>query len=228
MFERIEAIAFDLYNTLVCIDEDSIAPWRYLNLIGYQSSPRIQAKWESDAFDGHQTPRLGDTPGYNEWRRANLRRFALDSMVPSVDADRVVQDLLTLDASWTVKAMDGAHEVLGAARSRGIRTAVCSNWDYPLEPYLKQANLGAFDATVSSAVVGFRKPNIRIFEIVCEQLQLPAAQIAFVGDKVATDVIGASRTGMLPVLISSNPAIEAVPSGVRCFRNMHELKSELI
>ena len=49
----------------------------------------------------------------------------------------------------------------------------------------------------------FRKPNVKIFHAAAEQIETPAANILFVGDRINKDVNGALKAGMRPVLIKA-------------------------
>jgi putative hydrolase of the HAD superfamily len=66
---------------------------------------------------------------------------------------------------------------------------------------LQAARLPWFDAVVTSAEAGARKPHPAIFTTVCDALGLPPDQVAFVGDSWSADVVGALRAGMAPVWI---------------------------
>jgi putative hydrolase of the HAD superfamily len=52
-----------------------------------------------------------------------------------------------------------------------------------------------FDPVVTSASLGWRKPNARIFDEAARLMQLPPEVCAYVGDTVSRDVIGARRAG---------------------------------
>jgi putative hydrolase of the HAD superfamily len=55
---------------------------------------------------------------------------------------------------------------------------------------------GKFDATVFSCDVGVSKPEPRIYEIACEQLEVEAGECLFVGDGANDELPGAERAGM--------------------------------
>lgn len=76
-----------------------------------------------------------------------------------------------------------AHEMYALvrrARERGIATALLSNsWgnDYPRDMWTDM-----FDVVVISGEVGMRKPEPRIYDLVCERLGLQPSQCVFVDD----------------------------------------------
>jgi putative hydrolase of the HAD superfamily len=91
-----------------------------------------------------------------------------------------------------------APSVLEALHTKGLRLAIISNTlSRQLVPStLAEYGIGHyFDAVVTSAKLGWRKPNERIFEEAARLLQVPAGACAYVGDTVSRDVIGARRAG---------------------------------
>ncbi len=91
-----------------------------------------------------------------------------------------------------------APAVLEALCERLVHLAIISNTlsrqlvpsklvDYGIAHY--------FDPVVTSATLGWRKPNARIFEEATRLMQLPPGACAYVGDTVSRDVIGARRAG---------------------------------
>ena len=91
-----------------------------------------------------------------------------------------------------------APAALEALQTRGLRLAIISNtFSRQLVP-LKLAEYGiarCFDPVVTSASLGWRKPNERIFEQATGLMQIPPEFCVYVGDTVSRDVIGARRAG---------------------------------
>jgi putative hydrolase of the HAD superfamily len=91
-----------------------------------------------------------------------------------------------------------APAVLEALHKEGFRLAIISNvLSRRLVP-CKLAEYGIahyFDPVVTSASLGWRKPNVRIFEEAACLMHLPPEACAYVGDTVSRDVIGARRAG---------------------------------
>jgi putative hydrolase of the HAD superfamily len=88
--------------------------------------------------------------------------------------------------------------VLETLQAQGFRLAIISNTLSRRLVPSKLAEYGIghyFDAVVTSAEFGWRKPNARIFEEATRRLQLPPGTCAYVGDTVSRDVIGARRAG---------------------------------
>lgn len=101
-------------------------------------------------------------------------------------------------------------DVIGCLRTLkelGYALGIISNWDAGLEELLRDLRLlPYFDTVVSSAVVGYRKPNPVIFDLACEQLGVKAACAAHVGDRVDADGEGAQAAGLFPIIIDRHRA----------------------
>lgn len=83
--------------------------------------------------------------------------------------------------------MDPAYDMLklaADARAAGMATAVVTNslGRTPFDPYALYDLPGRFDAILFSDQQGIRKPDPRIFEVVCELLGVAASECVFVDD----------------------------------------------
>ncbi len=88
--------------------------------------------------------------------------------------------------------------LLETLRRRGFRLGVISNITSRKFVPFKLSEYGIasyFDAVVTSAALGWRKPNPGIFLQGARLIGLPPAACAYVGDTVSRDVIGARRAG---------------------------------
>ena len=79
---------------------------------------------------------------------------------------------------------------------------VVSNSDGTVERALDLYGLGELlDGVVDSRVLGFEKPDPRIFRAGLEIAGAAPAQAAHLGDLYAVDVVGARAAGVHPVLL---------------------------
>lgn len=93
-------------------------------------------------------------------------------------------------------------------RARGVVIGIISNWDTRLAGVL--AGLGVseyFGDVISSAAVGLRKPDPRIFELACARIGAAPERAAHVGDHHYADFYGALSAGMQAVLIDRSGAV---------------------
>jgi len=77
--------------------------------------------------------------------------------------------------------LPGVVDALRRLRSRGLALAVVSNWDVGLHEHLSHLGL-RFDAVVTSAESGIRKPDPRIFALVLERLRVAPERALHIGD----------------------------------------------
>lgn len=104
-------------------------------------------------------------------------------------------------ASFEFQVFEETRDVLNRLVGLGYKLGVVSNWDNSLESICAKLGLtGYFDVIVASQVVGFAKPDRRIFEVAIQQLNVEKANTCHVGDSYHTDVVGARNAGITPVL----------------------------
>ena len=102
---------------------------------------------------------------------------------------------------------DDTLPALQSLRQRGYRLGLISNTPWGTPDYLWMGQLERFsladyfDVRLFSSVVGFRKPDPRIFRLALRQMNVPPDRALFVGDLPEADVVGAHRTGMTAALI---------------------------
>ena len=124
---------------------------------------------------------------------------ALPQAAAGLDQQQLTDVLL--DSLRFVPYPDAAG-ALGSLRALGIRAAVVSNWDCSLGDVLAGLGLGGLvDAVVTSAEVGARKPDPRIFEAALAAVRCPAARALVVGDSLGVDVAGGRAAGIRSVLL---------------------------
>ena len=101
---------------------------------------------------------------------------------------------------------DDVVPCLRTLKLSGYRLGVISNWDADLESLLRDVGLlPYFDAVVSSAAEGYRKPNPAVFEIALEKMGAAAGEAVHVGDLPEADG-AAANVGIVPVIIDRRNA----------------------
>jgi putative hydrolase of the HAD superfamily len=92
--------------------------------------------------------------------------------------------------------------ILQKLKDKGIIIGVLSNWDSRLSSILVNVGLAQyFDFILASASVGSAKPNSKIFLEGLRLSGVQAKETCHIGDEVKTDVVGAQKNGIFPVLI---------------------------
>jgi HAD superfamily hydrolase (TIGR01662 family) len=96
----------------------------------------------------------------------------------------------------------GVREALERLRGAGIKLAVVSNSEGTIEQMLTEIDLRApFETVIDSSVVGFTKPDPRIFQIALDRLGVSPTDAIMVGDSPSADVGGAQNVGIRAALI---------------------------
>jgi putative hydrolase of the HAD superfamily len=152
---------------------------------------------------------------------------ALRAALPSQDSIAELENAAltnALLASLRFRVFADARPAILAARARGQRVVVASNWDYSLHEVLARLGLAALlDGIVTSAEVGARKPLPAVFEHALRLAQATPAETIHVGDSLDEDVIGARAAGIEPVFLSRDGR-SAPPAGVRVIGSLAELE----
>lgn len=120
-------------------------------------------------------------------------------------AERLLQELREINRHsnlWRGGAVPGAREVLGDLKGNGYQLGVISNSDGRLETLLNEVGLAEyFSVIVDSHVVGFEKPDPRIFHWALERTGVTPNEAVYVGDFYSLDVVGARRVGLDAILL---------------------------
>lgn len=178
-------VSFDLFGTLVTVstaDEPASAVAAELRDRGVT----VPEDWTT----AYRTPHL-DAPDDAEIPLPAHVAAALRSRGVAA-SDTVVRRAVIAAFDPDVRRREGVDAAIDAARAYGP-VGLCSNCSVPeLVPRtLVRADLrGAFDAVVTSAACGFRKPHPRPFETVAAELSGEATDISnlvHVGDDPDTD-----------------------------------------
>ncbi len=136
-----------------------------------------------------------------------LKELLKNKGFPNV-ADKVVR--AALDAMYAVTRQnwyleEDALSTLETLKSRGYRLGLISNTsdDTTVQQLIDRDGLRPFFETiVTSAALGIRKPDRRIFQAALDRLQVRPAAAAMVGDTLEADVLGANQVGLYSIWIT--------------------------
>jgi len=138
---------------------------------------------------------------------AALRNLLIQKGFPGV------QDIVLLKAMEAMYAVtqknwyreEDAIETLEVLKSRGFRLGIISNTsdDQNVQGIVNQSGLRPyFEYILTSAALGIRKPDMRIFQAALDHFQVPPVAAAMVGDLLQTDVLGANQMGIYSIWIT--------------------------
>jgi putative hydrolase of the HAD superfamily len=209
-YEHIDVLSLDVGNTLISIDFDHLAEG--LAAFGLTASadalrraeaaarPRLSNHFARPPAAGSPEPFvvylgaiLAHLPGadrHDEERAADVVARA----VPVIRGERASRLWRTV--------MPRVPEALARFRELGLSLVVVSNSDGTVEQSLVDAGLRSyFDAVIDSAVVGYEKPDPRIFMRALELVGARAERTLHIGDLYDADVVGAWRAGLHALLL---------------------------
>ena len=115
---------------------------------------------------------------------------ALVTQLQSMDAEK---SLWTSTFPWVRRALE-------RLRHQGFRISVISNADGRVRQQLEELGLIQYvEEVFDSHIVGYEKPDARLFQHALNTLGLQRAQCLYVGDVYHIDVLGANRAGIAAV-----------------------------
>lgn len=196
------AVLLDFYGTLARATQ-----WRSAEEVlaehGYALPVETQRRWFNGGMDGiEHLEHSRSRDHYVAWQRERTLGMLAETDVHPDEYEAIV---LKLREGATQRVLEAYPEVpgtLAALRERGLRLAICSNWDWDLAEAVDDAGLTSFfDAQVSSAWAGARKPHPRIFQRALQEIGAEPGETLFVGDSWGPDVEGPHAVGMAPVYL---------------------------
>ena len=120
-----------------------------------------------------------------------------------------------------------AKETLSALKLKGLRLGLISNWQRGLNCFCEELGIAPyFDVIVSSADVGYEKPDPRIFSEALTRLRTSPEETLHVGDSIDDDIGGAKAAG-LDALLVDRRGVHAGFSGHKV-SDLHELRRILL
>jgi putative hydrolase of the HAD superfamily len=198
-----QAVIFDWFGTLAHWEHDE--PSNYAAVFsnfGYLPTPGLideyHRRWDGVDHREHST----DRAAYLAWTRSRLRTLVTECGVEDDHSDAITEALLNSDSDSTMELFPDTLPVLRELRRRDITIGVCSNWGWDLKTVLEETGVAPFVHTaVTSAKAGFRKPHTGIYQVLLDQLEIPASEAIFVGDSWGPDVLGPLSFGITAIHI---------------------------
>lgn len=109
-------------------------------------------------------------------------------------------------------------------RAAGIKVAVISNADSDVTEFCKQLQFAhEMDLIVTSAIVGYEKPDVRTYFAALDPLDVRPENGLHIGDQPRSDVVGALASGMQAALIDRYELHDPSTHEVPVFVNLDEL-----
>ena len=124
-----------------------------------------------------------------------------------------------------------ALPAIASLQAAGLRVGIAGNQPQETEQVIASLGL-TLDLVASSAGLGVAKPDPAFFQRIADELHLPPAAIAYVGDRIDNDILPAAAAGMLAIFIRRGPwaylqALDGLPEGTVEIASLLELPAAL-
>ena len=212
---RIDLVTFDLYDTLI-----EIVPSRWERL-GYaldklDQPVHLHALRDADVIaEDFYTERNTIMP-IRDLAPADQEAFRVEYMRVWLEAAgyQVTPELAKAARDGYRAELESPHwfqnyrvypdvmETMRRLEEAGVKRAIISNADSDVFEFVTHLEMAeSFDLIVTSAVVGWEKPDIRTFQAAFVPLQVEPERALHIGDQPRSDVVGALAAGMRAALI---------------------------
>lgn len=211
--KRIDLVTFDLYDTLVEMDDPRWSRFgRAMRSVGFDvdtTSLRHIDRAAEDYYtiENGREPIRGRTDELREQFWIEYARIYLEAAGAPNDCETVIRvrqhfvDEIA-HSGWTYTMFDDVIPALQRLEVAGIKRAVISNADADVTSFCLRTGFAPhMDIIVTSALVGFEKPDPRTFHAALDPLEVLPERALHVGDQVLSDVSGSLAIGMRAALI---------------------------
>ncbi len=196
----IEAVAFDLYGTLLALDDPLLhreVP-RLLDVPGRRWLDLVRSRLLTTSFASTR----------------ELASFACRELAGERGAALVEACSALIERELaSARPIPGALAVVQFLGRRGLKLGLLSNVSSSYkEPVARFGLEPLFDALLFSCDEGVKKPDAEIYLRLCARLEVEPDRVLVVGDSLANDVLAPSRLGMRTARVGMGDGRGAVSS----------------
>ena len=208
MTEKLDAVLFDAGGVLWDLKpspEDLFAEALRKHRVAFDRARLREAMNKADRLLDDEFATLDGSDESGFWR--SYDGIVLEELGVGIDVGVFARelgsefrDVVTKVENWV--PFPDVVPALEAVRRKGFRMGMVSNATELARRVLRNLDMERhFDFVVISDEVGVRKPDPRIFAIALELAGTVPSRTVFLGDKPATDIVGATRAGLRGVLV---------------------------
>ena len=217
---RTKAVFFDLGGTLLVMRRDRIFR-RVLEEEGYRvgldeihsTYAAAETRWLS-AYGGRAMTPADTAEAYRD-----LEEKVFSSLFPTERRSEAVRVSRQVRKRWPelgreipLELYPDVDPTLSRLKTDGYSMGLVSNAPADTTKTVKALGLSKYlDSVVISGVVGYSKPNPKIFTIALEELGAAPGEAVHVGDLYEADIVGARNAGVQGLLIDrdgANPRVD--------------------
>jgi putative hydrolase of the HAD superfamily len=210
----IKMVTFDLYDTLVEADPPGWIRFQSaLKKNGFEVTveeimPAYTAGQRFFTVENGRMPIRDRSEDEIIAFRINLTGVSMDVLGLPTDADTVQRVAMTFrddtrqHGQLVYRTYDDVMDALARLKKMHIMRAIISNADSDVTRFCLQMGFAEqMDTVVTSALVGWEKPDARTFYAALEPFNMAASSVLHVGDQPDSDVAGARAIGMAAALL---------------------------
>ena len=220
MLKRPDAVIFDFGGTLFDDDFDVRAGQRRMLELAEHKTAEIRDYIRlANEIDSEIMPRKANS--LLEYAAVSFTRLVSDCIGISYEYDERRLEMEFWKASERCTLVDDVVPVLTELKYTNVSTGIISNMTFGaavIEHELTNVDIaGLFDAIVTSADYGLRKPHPLLFRGMAGRLGVHPTNCWYVGDQVGIDVLGAQNAGMSGIWLNRNATVspsDIIPDGV--------------
>ncbi|MEJ7838043.1 MAG: HAD-IA family hydrolase [Thermomicrobiales bacterium] len=210
---RIDLVTFDLYDTLVEMDATRWHRFgRAMQAVGFAADDDLLRTIDRAAEDYYtiengRSPIRERSPEGKAGFWIEYTRIYLEAAGAPADPEtvaRVRQHFVDEigNSGWTYSMFDDVMLAVQRLEAAGVKRAVISNADADVTAFcLRMGFAPHMDIIVTSALVGYEKPDQRTFFAALDPLGIGPEHALHVGDQALSDVSGSRAIGMQAALI---------------------------
>jgi HAD superfamily hydrolase (TIGR01549 family)/HAD superfamily hydrolase (TIGR01509 family) len=149
-----------------------------------------------NAYHAWSLETLEELPSERVWREFVFPAFPIDPEKLKAAAEQL---MLYVETQYYQRAMrPEVPQALEAIRGMGLKIGLISNVNSRSQVPVNLDEYGIrhyFDPIVLSSEYGRRKPDPAIFHYAARLAEVPTGECAYIGDRIARDILGARRAG---------------------------------
>ena len=206
----IKGIFFDLYGTLIDILTDENDPWVYSTLSRYLSyhdvkiPPKELKKTYFEDIQSQLKQSNETRPEVDVYKIFSNMMHRYGNKTYSKSA---IVDTAVLFRSLTMRRFEvfqGVYEVLESLLEKYELSLISdAQWVFT-EPEMAMLGLTPyFKFRILSSRFGFKKPDVRLFDMAMKKLMINPKESVYIGDNPQKDLVGAKKAGMTFILFRS-------------------------
>lgn len=194
---KYKAVIFDLFGTLV----DNFNTSEYLQVLKEMSdvlhapAEGFSKLWRDSFYQR--------TDGTHQTHEESIMLICRELKVPCTETQLKKASQIRLDYSLrTLVPRPDVIPTIKKLKAMGYKVGLISDCS-PETPIVWPKTLldGIFDVTLFSCQVLLKKPDPRIYLLACERLGVKPEECLYIGDGSSTELTGALKVGMHPVMI---------------------------